>query len=209
MDGQPEVVSFGSRWGRDGPGRGLGRRRWIAVAAAVLLGCAGVIGYLGSQVAHRDGTISTLRSQLRAAHSQTSATAVQPVLPATSGSALTTFPEFGGGRFDMVAASIHPRPGSASLTWLFVYGQHATPGEHYGLLQGTCGGQYVTPTDLTDATANHDGDLTLVAPNLNINPHAADVWVLVYRWMDGSPLGGVQGPLIGHGDKPFLGVPPC
>ncbi len=95
------------------------------------------------------------------------------------------------------------------MTWLFVYGQHASPGERYGLLEGTCGGQYVTASDLADGTADRAGDLSIVAPNLAISSSAADVWVLVYRLADGVTLGGIQGPLIGAGAKPFRSAPRC
>ena len=88
-----------------------------------------------------------------------------------------------------------------ALTWLFVYGQHANPGQRYGLLSATCGGQYVAAYDLAEGTADRNGDLTIVAPDLDINPRAPDVWILVYRWADGAPLGGVQGPLTGHGAR--------
>jgi hypothetical protein len=31
----------------------------------------------------------------------------------------------------------------------------------------------------------------------------------VYRWQDGVTLGGIQGPLIGHGAKTFRSAPTC
>jgi hypothetical protein len=70
-------------------------------------------------------------------------------------------------------AAVRPRPGSAALTWLYIYDRHAEPGARYGLLEGTCGGQYVTASDLADGTANRAGDLTIVAPNLTISARAA------------------------------------
>ena len=99
--------------------------------------------------------------------------------------------------------------GAAALTWLFVYGQHANPGERYGLLSDTCGGQYVAAYDLGEGTADRKGDVTIVAPNLDISSTALGVWVLVYRLADGTPLGGVLGPLTGNGAKTFRSVPPC
>ena len=94
-------------------------------------------------------------------------------------------------------------PGSAPVTWLFVYGQHADPGQRYGLLEGTCGGQYVTASDLADGTADRRGDLRITAQELALGAQAPDFWVMLYRWQDGTPLGGVQGPLTGTGAKTF------
>jgi hypothetical protein len=109
----------------------------------------------------------------------------------------------------VVVVAVRPGPGSTALTWLVVYGQHANPGQRYGLLSDTCGGQYVAAYDLAEGTADRNGDLTIVAPNLDINPQAPDAWILVYRWADGTPLGGVQGPLTGNGARTFRSVPPC
>jgi hypothetical protein len=157
-------------------------------------------------VAHRDATIDHLRTVLRNAPQPAPATAA---LPAVSGSATFWLPDAAGGSFSVVAVAVRPGPGSAALTWLFIYGQHANPGQRYGLLSDTCGGQYVTAYDLADGTADRNGDVTIVAPNLDINPRAPDVWILVYRWADGTPLGGVQGPLTGGGARTFQSVAPC
>ena len=108
----------------------------------------------------------------------------------------------------MVAVGIRPKPGSAVLTWLFVYGRHVHSGERYGLRQATCRGQDVTRSDLADGTADQDGNLTIVAPNLAITPRAG-AWVEVYRWADGTALGGIQGPPIGRGATTFLSAPTC
>ena len=62
---------------------------------------------------------------------------------------------------------------------------------------------------MADATAAPDGDLTLVAPNLDISATSSDVWILVYRLADGAALGGLKGPLIGTGAQPFRTAPPC
>ena len=48
-----------------------------------------------------------------------------------------------------------------------------------------------------------------MAPNLDISSTALDVWIIVYRLADGTPLGGVLGPLTGSGAKTFRSVPPC
>ena len=77
------------------------------------------------------------------------------------------------------------------------------------MLEGTCGGQYVTASDLADGIADRLGDLTITARELAINPRAPDFWVMLYRWEDGTPLGGVQGPLTGSGAKTFRSAPPC
>ena len=113
------------------------------------------------------------------------------------------------GSFSVVAVAVRPEPGSAALTWLFVYGRHANPGQRYGLLSDTCAGQYVAAYDLAEGTADRNGDLTIAAPNLDINPRAPGVWILVYRLADGMPLGGVQGPLTGNGASTFQSAPPC
>lgn len=205
MDGQPDILSFeprrhrGARW--PNPGRG----RWIAIfVLAVLLACLGVTVSLALLVAHRDDTINDLRAALRTARQPAPAIAA-PV----SGSAMFSLPDAAGGSFSVVMVAVRPEPGSAALTSLFVYGRHANPGEQYGLLSDTCGGQYVTAYDLAEGTADRKGDVTIVAPNLDISSTAPDVWVLVYRLADGAPLGGVLGPLTGNGAKTFRSVPPC
>ncbi len=208
MDGQPEILSFEPRprhrdwWPRAGRG---GR---IAIVL-VLLACLGVITSLALLVADRDHTITGLRAALRTTRHQAPAVAAGPALPADSGSAMFTLPDAALGSFSVIAVAVRARPGSAPVTWLFVYGRHADPGQHYGLLEGTCGGQYVTPSDLADGIADRRGDLTITAPALAVSPQAPDVWVLLYRWEDGAPLGGVQGPLTGSGAKTFRSAPPC
>ena len=173
---------------------------------AVLLACLGVTASLALLVAHQDDTIDHLRTVLRNAPHPAPVTAA---LPAVSGSATFRLPDAAGGSFSVVVVAVRPEPGSAALTWLFVYGQHASPGQRYGLLSDTCGGQYVAAYDLAEGTADRNGDLTIVAPNLDINPRAPDVWILVYRWADGTPLGGVQGPLTGNGARTFQSAAPC
>lgn len=203
MDEQPDILSSGSRRRRSVRRPGPGHRGWItAFLVAVLLACLGVTTWLALLVAHRDHTIDDLRAALRTA----SHPAAGPALPAETGEAMFTLP---GGSFSVVAMAISPRPGSAPLTWLVVYGRHADPGQRYGLLEATCGGQFITASDLADGTADREGDVKIVAPNLAISPRAADVWILVYRWADGAPLGGVQGPLIGSGAKTFRSTAPC
>jgi len=207
MDGQPDILSSGpqSRRGTGWPRPGRGG--WIAISVlAVLLACFCVTLRLALLVAHQDDTIDHLRTVLRNAPHPAPAAAP---LPAVSGSATFRLPDAAGGSFSVVAVAVGPEPGSTALTWLFVYGQHASPGQRYGLLSDTCGGQYVTAYDLADGTADRNGDLTIVAPDLDINPRASDVWILVYRWADGTPLGGVQGPLTGKGARTFQSVPPC
>jgi hypothetical protein len=194
MDEQLDIVSSGPRQRRGARRHGPGRGGWIAITAlVVLLGCVVV-------------TINDLRTTLQDARHPASAAVA---LPAVSASAMFMLPDVGGGSFSVVAAAVRPDPGSAALTWLFVYGRHATPGERYGVIEDTCGGQYVAAYDLADATADRDGDFTIVVPNLAISPQAPDVWVLLYRWEDGAPLGGIQGPLTGGGAKTFRSTPPC
>jgi hypothetical protein len=157
-------------------------------------------------VAHRDDTINDLRAALRDAGRPAPAAVA---LPAVSASAMFTLPDVGGGSFSVVAAAVRPDPGSAALTWLFIYGRHAIPGARYGVIEDTCGGQYVAANDLADSTADRKGDLAIVAPNLAVSPQAPDVWVLLYRWEDGAPLGGIQGPLTSSAAKTFRSTPPC
>jgi hypothetical protein len=207
MDGQPDILSSGSQWRPGARWPRPSRGGWIAIFVfAVLLACVGVTVSLALHVAHQDGTIDQLRTALRNAPHPAPATAA---LPAVSGSATFRLADAAGGSFSVVVVAVRPEPGSAALTWLFVYGQHADPGQRYGVLSDTCGGQYVAAYDLAEGTADRNGDLTIVAPDLNINPRAPDVWILVYRWADGTPLGGVQGPLTGNGAKTFQSAPPC
>jgi hypothetical protein len=208
MDGQPDILSSGPHWRRGAPWPKPSRGGWIAIfVLAVLLAAAGVTVSLALRVAHQDDTIDHLRTALRSApHPVPAAVA----LPAVSGTATFRLPgPAGGGSFSVVAVAVRPGPGSAALTWLFVYGQHANPGQRYGLLSDTCGGQYVAAYDLAEGTADPNGDLTIVASNLDINPRAADVWIQIYRLGDGAPLGGVQGPLTGNGARTFRSAPPC
>ena len=207
MDEQQDLLSFGPPPGRRARRHGPGRGGWIAIfMVVVLLGCLVVTVRLALLVAHRDDTINDLRAALRdARHPAPAAVA----LPTVSASATFTLPDVGGGSFSVVAVAVRPDPGSATLTWLFVYGQHAIPGERYGVIEDTCGGQYIAAYDVADGTADREGDLTIVAPNLAISPQARDVWILLYRWEDGAPLGGIQGPLTGSGAKTFRATAPC
>ena len=206
MDEQLDIVSSGPRQRRSAWRHGPGRGGWLVIFVLVLLlGCLVVTTRLALLVVHRDNTIDDLRAALRSARPAPAAVA----LPAVSATAMFMLPDAGGGSFSVVAAAVRPDPGSAALTWLFVYGRHAIPGERYGVIEDTCGGQYIAAYDLADATANREGDLTIVAPNLAISPQAPDVWILLYRWEDGTPLGGIQGPLTGSGAKTFRSAPPC
>jgi len=210
MDEQPDTLSFGPR--RDHAARWprTGRPGWTAVfVLVVLLAGLGAVSYLALLVTHQDDTIRGLRAELRNAGHGAPVTAAEPVLPVDSGSAWFTLRYAGGGSLSVVATAVRPRPGSAAFTWLFVYDGHADPGSRYGLLEGTCGGQFDTASDLADGTADRTGNLTIVAPNLPISSQASDVWILVYRWDDGVTLGGIQGPLIGSGARTFRTTPPC
>jgi hypothetical protein len=207
MDGQPDTLSFGpqgrrgARWPR--PSRG----GWIAIVVlAVVLACLGVTVSLALLVAHQDDTINQLNGALRTASPPAPATAAQPTV---SGSATFELPGAGDGSFSVVAVAVRPGRASAAVTWLFVDGRHASPGQRYGLLSDTCGGQYVAAYDLAEGTADRNGDLTIVAPNLDIDPRAPGVWISVYRLADGAPLGGVQGPLTGSGARTFQSAAPC
>jgi hypothetical protein len=210
-------LSFGPRRNRGARWPG-GRGGWIAIVViAILLAGTGTAAYLALLVGRQDHTIDGLRADLRStarraptagASRSSGASGSSPGLPVDAGSAMFTLPQ-AGGPLSVVAAAVRPSPGSAALTWLFIYDRHAEPGERYGLLEGTCGGQFVTSSDLADGTADRQGDLTIVAPNLAISSQAPDVWILVYRWVDGATIGGIQGPLVGGGAKTFRTTPPC
>lgn len=207
MDEQQDIVSSGPPWRPGVRWPGPGSRGWIAIVAlGVLLACLAVTAYLALLLAHRDSTISDLRAALGAARRPTQAAAARSARPAVDGYASFTLP---GGSFSVVAVAIGPRPGSVPLTWLLVYGRHARPGERFGLFEGSCGGQYIASSDLADGIADQDGNVTIVAPNLAISPRAAGIWVLVYQWQDGVPLGGIQGPLTGPGARIFRSAAPC
>jgi hypothetical protein len=209
MDGEPDILSSGPQWHRGARWPGPSRRGWIAIGVlAVLLAFLGVTVSLALLAAHQNDTIDHLRTALRNASLKQSAPATV-ALPAVSGSAMFRLPDAAGGSFSVVVVAVRPKPGSAALTWLFVYGRHANPGQRYGLLSDTCGGEYVAAYALAEGTADRNGDVTIVAPNLDINPRAPDVWILVYRLADGIPLGGVQGPLTGNGARTFQSAAPC
>ena len=203
MEEEQDVVSSGPRWGHGARWPGPGRNGWIAILVlGGVLACLGVTITLALQVAHQNDTINKLQAAVRNARKRTPATAAQPTIEAT---VAYTLPDTANGSYSVVAVGIRPKPGSTILTWLFVYGRHAHPGERYGLRQATCRGQDV---DLADATADQDGNLTIVAPNLAIIPREG-AWVEVYRWVDGTALGGIQGPPIGRGAITFRDAPTC
>jgi len=166
----------------------------------VLLACLGIIACLALLVARRGDTIASLRDARRPAPA---------AVAELYGSVMFTLPGTARGSFSMVAVAVRTRPGASPLTWLFVYGQGADPGQRYGLLQGMCGGQYVTASDLADGTADRSGNLTITVPDLALGPQASDVWFMLYRWQDGVPLGGVQGPLTASRARIFRSGPPC
>lgn len=194
-------MSFGPRRPRGGS-RPPARAR--TAAAVALLACLGVITCLALLVVHRGDTVASLRAALREARTPAPAPVAEVV-----GSALFPLPDATRGSFAMVAVAVRTRPGAAPLSWLFVYGWHAGPGQRYGLLEGTCGGQYVTASDLADGTADRNGNLTITVPDLGAGSHAPGAWFLLYRWQDGVTVGGVQGPLTATGARIFRSAPSC
>ena len=206
MDEQLDIVSSAPRWGHGGRWPGPGRSGWIAilVLGGVLAGL-GLTITLALQVAHQNDTINNLHAAVRNARQSAPATAALPTIEA---SVAYTLPDTADGSYSVVAVGIRPKPGSAVLTWLFVYARHASPGERYGLRQATCTGQHITTSDLADGTADQDGNLTIVAPNLASIPQEG-AWVEVYRWADGTALGGIQGPPLGRGATTFRAAPTC
>ena len=185
---------------------GPDRSHWIAILVlGGVLTCLGLIMGLALQVTHQNNTISKLHAAARNASKSAPATAAQATIEAT---VAYTLPDTADGSYSVVAVGIRPRPGSAVLTWLFVYGRHVHSGERYGLRQATCTGQDVTRSDLADGTADQDGNLTIVAPNLAITPQEG-AWVEVYRSTDSTGLGGIQGPPLGRGAGTFRDAPTC
>ena len=206
MDEEQDIVSSGPRWGHGARWPRPGRYGWIAIfVLGGVLACLGVTISLALQVAHQNDTINKLHAAVRNARQPAPTTAAQPTIEAT---VAYTLPDSANGSYSVVAVGIRPKPDSAVLTWLFVYGWHTHPGDRYGLRQATCRGQHVTRSDLADATADQDGNLTIVAPNLAIIPREG-AWVEVYRWADGTALGGIEGPPIGRGAITFRDAPTC
>jgi len=237
LDEQPDIVSSGSeprisderrlsdRWrgsspsgsgpsgsgpsgpGRPGPGlRRPSRRGWIAIllAGALLISLGVSLGLTRMGTPHEPA--ATASKAARTAVPSGPAVVARPTISAT---AVYALPGAAQNSFSVVVLAVRPSPGSAPQTWLFVYGRDIHPGMRYGLLEDTCGGQYVTASDVADGTADQHGYLTIVAPNLDISPTAPDVWILLYRQDDGISMGGVQGPLTGQGARTFRSVPPC
>jgi hypothetical protein len=207
MDEKLDILSSGPRWGHGARWPGPGRSGWIAILLlGGILACLGLTISLALQVAHQNDTINKLHAAARNARQPAPVAAALPTIQA---SVAYTLPDTADGSYSVVAVGIiGPKPGSAVRTWLFVYARHASPGERYGLRQATCTGQHVTTSDLADGTADQDGNLTIVAPNLAITPRAG-AWVEVYRWADGTALGGIQGPPIGRGATTFRSAPTC
>jgi hypothetical protein len=190
--------------GRSWPGsRGPGRRGWVAILlAGALLISLGVSLGLTRLDTPNEPAASTASKAAR----PVPAVAGRPAISATAVYALPGAPK---NAFSVVVLAVRPSPDSTPRTWLFVYGSDIHPGQSYGLLEDTCDGQFVTSSDLADGTADQRGYLTIVARNLDISPTASDVWILLYRHDDGTPIGGVLGPLTGQGAKTFRSQPPC
>ena len=206
MDEELDIVSSGPRSGHGAWWPGPGRSGWITILVlGGVLACLGLTIGLALQVAHQNDTISKLHAAVRNPRQPASAAAT---LPAIEASAAYTLPDTADGSYSFVAVGVRPKPGSALLTWLFVYARHAHPGGRYGLLEATCKGQHVTTSDVADGTADQDGNLIIVAPNLAISS-GEGAWVEVYRWADSTALGGILGPPIGRGATTFRSAPSC
>lgn len=199
-------MSSAPRWGHGGRWRGPGRRGWLAIL--VLGGIFAGLGLtitLALQVAHQNDTINNLHAAVQNARRSAPAAVALPTIEASAAYAL---PNTADGSFSVVAVGIRPKAGSEVRSWLFAYARDAHPAERYGLRQATCTGQHITTSALADATADQDGNLTIVAPNLASNI-TEGAWVEVYRWADGTALGGIHGPLLGRGASTFRNAPTC
>jgi hypothetical protein len=210
MDERPELLSLGSdrsrgwhRWSGSTPAAGT-RARLTAMLAVVLVACLAALGWGGTVIGERDHTIASLRRELRTARQQPSLTAGQGS-PGYAGSRFLHFPDSGPAQFSMIAVAIRPGAGLPVTTWVSVSGRHASPGQRYALLGGICGGQYVTSTDLAQATASRAGRLMFSAADLDVSPGNS----LASAARAGGPLGGIQGPFTGTGARPFRWRPPC
>ena len=54
------------------------------------------------------------------------------------------------------------------------------------------------------------GSFSVAAVAIGPRPGSVPLtWLLVYRWQDGVPLGGIQGPLTGPGARIFRSAAPC
>ncbi len=202
MDKQPEIVSFG----RSNRPRHGGRWAWLVLVLCLIV----VVARLALLTSQRDSTIDALRAALhtvqRTAPQRAGAQRAQ-VIPIASATAFHTFPDGPRASFSVFAAAVSARPGAAPTLWLYIRG-HGQPGQRYGLLGDLCGGQFVTPSDWAEATADNSGNLTIVAPDLPGSPADPRLYVLVYQLDDGVTLGGIEGPLSA-GATPFRAVPPC
>jgi hypothetical protein len=206
MDEELDIVSSEPRKGHRGWQPGPGGSGWIVILGlGGVLACLGLTMSLALQVAHQNDTINKLHAAVPNARQSAPAAAA---LPAIEASVAYTLPDTADGSYSVVAVGIRPKPGSAVLTWLFLSARHAHPGARYGLRQATCKGQHVTTSGLADGTADQDGNLTIVAPNLAITLQR-DARVEVYRWADSAPLGGIQGPPLGRGATTFRDAPTC
>ena len=206
MDEELDIVSSGPRWGHGARRPRPGRSGWITILVlGSVLACLGLTVSLALQVAQQNDTIHKLHAVVRNVRQSAPAAAALPTIGAT---AAYTLPNTVDGSYSVVAVGIRPKLGSVVLTSLFVYARHAHQGERYGLLQATCRGQHVTTSDLADGTADQEGNLTIVVPNLAVSPQEG-AWVEVYRWADGTALGGIQGPPIGRGATTFRSAPTC
>jgi len=92
---------------------------------------------------------------------------------------------------------------------LLVFGQHAKPGESYGLRGGGCGNENLVPYDWSSAIADSAGDFTIVAPDLSLDGYDPNLWIEVHPMGGGATLGGITGPFIGGGSRTFRSTPPC
>jgi hypothetical protein len=197
MDREPEIASFGSR--------AASRWGWVVVIACLAL----AVAHLADVTSQRDATISQLRAALRAARAHQAAGVLEPqVSPAETATAFHSFPDGRHGSFSVVAAAISSRPGAEPTLWLYVHG-HAQAGQRYGLLGDMCGGEFVTSSDLAEATADRHGDLTMVAGDLPVQLTGPRQYLLVYQMDSGDTLGGIKGPLLSAGATPFRLDPPC
>jgi type II secretory pathway pseudopilin PulG len=192
--------------------RGEHRFRFAAVALAVVVVVLGVVASrfrsdadrLRDQRAAVADVTASLRERLDEARR---AAGPNPALDSSSG-AIFPLPSTSALRSGAIAVLVTPN--DVGPIWIIVTAEGATASE-FGLLGGTCDGRTrVDGYDWASAEPTPDGDLRLVANQLNLDPTSDGHWIELHAGPDSLPesLGVLVGPLA----NPVLlppGSDPC